>query len=80
MPTVVKIKTQRGLKRAKELVDKVMTRFDVQPDPKAKNVDYLEIYPFRKTVELVEDGYVKILSDSYSIKEPKAPKVHAAKK
>ena len=72
---MVRIKTTRGLKRAKELVDAVMKKFDVQPNPKAKTVDYLEVYPFRKTVELVEAGYIKILSDSYKIKEPKAPKV-----
>ena len=79
VPTVVKIKTQRGLKRAMELVDAVMARFDIQPNPKAKSVDYLEAYPFQKTVELVEAGYVKILSDSYTIKEPKAPKGAKAK-
>ena len=80
VPTMVRIKTTRGLKRAKELVDAVMKKFDIQPNPKAKTVDYLEVYPFRKTVELVEAGYIKILSDSYKIKEPKAPKQQKAKK
>lgn len=80
VPTMVKIKTQRGLKRAKELVDTVMVKNEIQPNPKAKTVDYVAEYPFRKTRELVEDGYVKILSDSYKIKEPKAPKVPKAKK
>lgn len=80
VPTVVKIKSERGLKRAKELVDAVMARFDVHTNPKAKITDYLEAYPFRKTRELVEMGYVKILSDSYKIKEPKAPKKSAFEK
>ncbi|MBO5907107.1 MAG: hypothetical protein J6Q85_03015 [Clostridia bacterium] len=80
VPTMVKIKTQRGLKRAKELVDTVMVKNDIQPNPRAKEVDYVSEYPFRKTRELVEDGYIKILSDSYKIKEPKAPKVPKAKK
>lgn len=75
VPTGVKIKTERGLKRAKELVDRVMQRFAIEPNPKAKTVDYLELYPFRTTAELVADGYVKVLSDTYKIKEPKAPKV-----
>ncbi len=82
VPTMVRIKTIRGLKRAKELVDMVMSKFEIYQNPKAKTLDYLEIYPFKKTVELVEAGYIKILSDSYKIKEPKAPKVkkQAAKK
>ena len=78
VPTMVRIKSERGLKRAKELVDAVMSRFSILPNPKAISVDYLEAYPFRKTKELVEMGYVKILSDSYTIKEPKAPKKSAS--
>lgn len=72
--TMVRIKSERGFKRAKELIDAVMAKFDIQTNPRAKSVDYLVDYPFRKTRELVEMGYVKILSDSYKIKEPKAPK------
>ena len=80
IPTMVRIRTERGLKRAKELVDAVMAKFDIKPNPKAKEVDYLEFYPFKKTKELVEAGFVKILSDSYKIKEPKAPKMPKTKK
>ena len=79
VPTMVRIKTTRGLGRAKELVDAVMTKYDIQPNPKAKPVDYFEVYPFRKTRDLVKDGYVKVLSDSYKIKEPKAPKLKSVK-
>ena len=80
VPTMVKIKTPRGLRRAMELVDLVMRKFDIQVNPKAQNVDYLEVYPFKKTAELIEEGQIKVLSDSYKIKEPKAPKKTAAKK
>ena len=80
VPTMVKIKTSRGLKRAMELVDAVMNKFDIQKNPKAQTVDYLEVYPFKTTAELVAIGQVKILSDAYKIKEPKAPQMTAAKK
>ncbi len=78
VPTMVKIKTPRGLSRAKELVDTVMQSFGIIPNPKAKEVDYMEVYPFQKTAQLIEQGYVKVLSDSYKIKEPKAPKIKKA--
>ena len=74
--TVVKIKSARGLKRSKELVDKVMSKFEILPNPKATAVDYCEIYRFRKTVDLVKDGQIKILSDSYKIKEPTSHASH----
>lgn len=71
--TMVRIKSARGLKRAIELVDMVMTRFEIPTDPKAKTVDYLAAYPFRKTAELIQSGLVKVTGD-YKIKEVKAPK------
>ena len=40
VPMMVKIKSERGVRRAKELIDEVMKKFGLTPDPKAVAVDY----------------------------------------
>ena len=79
VPMMVRIKSDRGLKRAKTLVDDVMTKFFIVPDKKAEKFDYVEEYPYDTTKSLVERGLIKILLPDASPAEPK-PHHHVCKK
>ena len=61
VPMLVKIKSQLGLKKAKELVDIEMAKFGIEKDPKFKEVNYVEKYPYEETEELVQKKLVKVL-------------------
>lgn len=63
VPMLVRIRSERGLKRAKELVDAVMSRFEILPNPKAKPVDYREAYPYETTRDLVVKGMVRLMNE-----------------
>ena len=63
VPMLVRIRSDRGLKRAKELVDAVMNRFEIAPNPKAKPVDYREAYPYETTRDLVAKGMIKLMNE-----------------
>ena len=71
VPMMVRIKSDRGLKRAKELVDDVMTRFVILPDPKATEMDHVSDYPFDSTKNLVRRGLIKLLLPDAVLSEPK---------
>ena len=79
VPMMVRIKSDRGLKRAKELVDDVMSKFIIAPDSKAENVDFSAEYPYDTTKNLVERGLVKLLLPDAVAAEPK-PHHHVHKK
>ena len=71
VPMLVKIKSARGLKRALQLVDAVMEKFGIEPNPKATKIDYVAAHPYEKTKALVENGLIKILDSEYIIVDHK---------
>ncbi len=79
VPMMVRIKSDRGLKRAKALVDDVMARFFILPNVKAESVDYVKDYPYDTTKNLVERKLIKLLLPDAVPAEPK-PHHHVHKK
>ena len=79
VPMMVRIKSNRGLKRAKALVDDVMARFFILPNDKAETVDYVKDYPYDTTKNLVERKLIKLLLPDAVAAEPK-PHHHVHKK
>ena len=71
VPMMVRIKSDRGLKRAKELVDDVMKKFVILPDEKAEFVDFAKDHPFDSTKNLVKRGLIKLLLPDAVLAEPK---------
>ena len=61
VPTLLKVKSGLGLRKAKEVVDTVMAKFGIEPNPKAKAVDYVAEYPYEETEALLARKLVKIL-------------------
>ena len=61
VPMLVKIKSNLGLKKAKELVDIVMAKFEIELNPKAKFVDYVAENPYEETEALIQKGLIKVL-------------------
>ncbi len=74
VPMLIKIKSGLGLRKAKEIVDIVMAKFGIEPDPKAKAVDYVAEYPYAETEELLAQKLVKALEadSSMVVKSSKA--------
>ncbi len=69
VPMLVKIRSDRGLKKAKELIDITMDKFEMKPDPKAETVDYNAAHPYETTEALIEQGLIKILTADFSASE-----------
>ena len=70
VPMLVKIKSKLGLKKAKELVDIVMAKYQIEVNAKAKKVDYVAEYPYEDTDALVQKELVKILqADANTVKK-----------
>ncbi|MBQ4108448.1 MAG: uL15 family ribosomal protein, partial [Clostridia bacterium] len=61
VPTLLKVKSGLGLRKAKEVVDTVMAKFGIEANPKAKVVDYVKEYPYEETEALLARKLVKIL-------------------
>ena len=61
VPMLVKVKSDLGLKKAKELVDIVMAKHEIVANPKAVSVDYVNEYPYEETDALVQRGLIKVL-------------------
>ena len=64
---LLKIKSGLGLRKAKEIVDVVMAKFGIEPDPKATPVDYVSEYPYADTDELLARKLVKALEADASL-------------
>ncbi len=74
VPMLVKIKSGLGLRKAKELVDIEMAKFDIAKNEKAKEVDYQAMYPYEENEPLIEKGLIKVLvSDENLIKKSTKP-------
>ena len=67
VPMLLKIKSGLGLRKAKEIVDIVMAKFGIEPDPKAKKVDYVAEYPYAETEDLLARKLVKALEADSSV-------------
>ena len=61
VPMLAKVKSDLGLKKAKELVDIVMAKHEIVANPKAVSVDYVNEYPYEETDALVQKGLIKVL-------------------
>ena len=84
VPTLLKVKSGLGLRKAKEVVDLVMAKFEIEKDEKAKVVDYVAKYPYeenepllaRKLIKaLLADGDVVVVSNKPKEEEAPAPVV-----
>ena len=73
VPMLVKVKSGLGLRKAKELVDIVMAKFEIETNPKAKEVDYIAMYPYEENAPLIERGLIKLLipDDAIIVKSTK---------
>ncbi len=61
VPMLLKVKSGLGLRKAKEIVDIVMAKFGIEPNPKAKEINYVTEYPYEETEALLARKLVKIL-------------------
>ena len=61
VPMLAKIKSGLGLRKAKELVDFVMARFEIEKDEKAKTVDYVAKHPYEPNEPLIARKLIKAL-------------------
>ena len=73
VPMLVKVKSGLGLRKAKELVDIEMAGFNIEKNPKAKEVDYISQYPYEENAPLIERGLIKLLipDDAIVVKSTK---------
>ena len=78
VPMLVRIRSDRGLKRACGLIEQVMQRFAVPALPVPTVQDYAAAYPYETTKQLVARGLIKILLPGAVAAEPK-PHHHAHK-
>ena len=67
VPMLLKIKSGLGLRKAKEIVDITMAKFGIEPNPKAKAVDYVKAYPYAETEDLLSRKLVKALEADASM-------------
>ena len=68
VPMLLKIKSGLGLRKAKEIINIVMAKYGIEPNPKATAVDYVKEYPYEDNEALLERKLVKVLeADSANI-------------
>ena len=79
VPMLVRLRSDRGLKKALGLIDTVMQRFEIPEAAKKSEVDYPKDYPYESTKQLVERGLIKLLFPGAQAAEPK-PHHHVHKK
>ena len=74
VPMLVKVKSNLGLRKAKELVDILMAKFEIAADAKFSAVDYVAENPYEETDALIQKGLIKVLqADENDVK--KAPAI-----
>ena len=78
VPMIVKVKSDRGLSRALELVDDVMENFSIVTSEDASYQDFISSQPYDTTKNLVKRGLIKILLPDAVLSEPK-PRVEHEK-
>lgn len=68
VPMLLKIKSGLGLRKAKEVINIVMAKYGIEPNPKATAVDYVKEYPYEDNEALLERKLVKVLeADSANV-------------
>ncbi len=72
VPMLVRIRSDRGLKKALGLIDTVMNKFSITENPNHSIVDYPIKYPYATTAELVDRGLIKLLYPDAVAAEPSA--------
>ena len=60
VPMLVRIRSNRGLKKALLLVDAVMQEHNIPEAKQPSTVDYSSIYSYEETAVLVEKGLIKL--------------------
>ncbi len=68
MPTMFRIKSDRGTKYAKELIDLVMGDKGVKMNDEYKPVNYRPAY--RSTENLIRNGYIRVKTTQVVVEEP----------
>ena len=61
VPMLVRVKSNLGLKKAKELVDILMAKLEIATDAKFSAVDYVAENPYEDTPTLIGKGLIKVL-------------------
>jgi hypothetical protein len=57
---LVRIRSNRGLKKALLLVDTVMQEHEIPEEKQRSTIDYASIYSYEETAILVEKGLIKL--------------------
>lgn len=61
VPMLLRIRSDRGMKKAKELIDLTMNKFGLEPNPRAVSVDYVAAHPYERTQTLIDRELIKVL-------------------
>lgn len=61
VPMLIRVRSDRGLKKAKEIIDITMDKFGLKPDKKAVWVDYVAEHPYERTQALIDRELIKVL-------------------
>ena len=64
VPTLLKIKAGLNVRRAKEVIDLVMAKFEMEKNPKYEDVDYKSMYAYEENQALIGKGLIKVLADN----------------
>ena len=74
VPMLVRIRSDRGLKKALSLIDTVMEKFTAPMMKDHADVDYSQEYHYETTKRLIERDLIKLLFPGATAKEPKVQK------
>lgn len=78
MPSMFRIKSDRGTKYAKELIDMLLAERGVKMMPDYKPVNYRPVY--RSTDNLIRNGYIRVKTTQSLVDEAAATKAKPTKK
>ena len=71
VPMLIRVRSNRGLKKALALIDTVMEKFEASKKKNHQDTDYAKEYPFQTTKQLVDGGMIKLLFPGATAAEPK---------
>ena len=72
VPTLLKIRSGLALRKAKEVIDMIMTRIDAPKNPKFVETNYVADYKYETNDALIEKGLIKITNQKINL-GPKDP-------
>ena len=71
VPMLVRIRSDRGLARAKKLIDILMEKKSIAKNEKYEASDFVKQHPYERTQALIDRGLIKILiPDGYVVVDP----------